>query len=69
MPKTAKPRPIYDVDTRWDSTYDMVQRFLDLLPEYTAFVGSHDQVKCLLPSESEIVVTVQGHERGQMRLG
>jgi hypothetical protein len=59
MPKTVKRRPIYDVDTRWNSAYDMVQQFLDLLPEYTAFVESHDQVRCLLPSECEIVALRQ----------
>ena len=55
MPKTLKRRPIYDVDTRWNSAYDMIAQFLELEVEYTAFIESYLQVECLLLSKAEIV--------------
>ena len=38
MPKAANRRPIYDVDTRWNSALDMIEQFLELEEEYKAFV-------------------------------
>jgi hypothetical protein len=53
MPKTSNRRPIYDVDTRWNSMYDMVQQFLELLPEYEAFIDTHAQAKYLKLTDDE----------------
>jgi hAT family C-terminal dimerisation region len=59
MPKTLSRRPIYDVDSRWNAMFDMIQQFIDLLPEYTAFINSHPQVKCLLPTPEEQIALHQ----------
>jgi hypothetical protein len=59
MPRTANRRPIYDVDTRWNSAYDMILQFLDLLPEYSAYIETHATIKCLLPTDLEIVALRQ----------
>jgi hypothetical protein len=48
-------KPIYDVDTRWNSAYDMIVQYLELEAEYTDFCNSHSQVKCLLLTAEEIV--------------
>jgi hypothetical protein len=37
----------------------MIVQFLELEAEYTAFIKSYPQVKCLLPSNAEIVVLTQ----------
>ncbi|KAH7418649.1 ribonuclease H-like domain-containing protein, partial [Cadophora sp. MPI-SDFR-AT-0126] len=47
------------IDTRWNSAYDMIDQFLELEAEYTEFVDTHPQVKCLLPSSEEIVALYQ----------
>jgi hypothetical protein len=59
MPRTSYRKPTYDVDTRWNSAYDMIDQFLELEAEYTEFVDTHAQVKCLLPSSEEIVALYQ----------
>jgi hypothetical protein len=59
MPRTHHRKPTYDVDTRWNSAYDMIDQFLKLEAEYTEFVDTHPQVKCLLPSSEEIVALYQ----------
>jgi hypothetical protein len=59
MPRTHYRKPTYDVDTRWNSAYDMIDQFLELEAEYTEFVDTHPQVKCLLPSSEEIVALYQ----------
>jgi hAT family protein len=59
MPKTISRRPIYDVDTRWNAMYDMIQQFLDLLPEYEAFVDTHPQTKYLKPTYDETLALHQ----------
>lgn len=59
MPRTHHRKPTYDVDTRWNSAYDMIDQFLELEAEYTVFVDTHPQVKCLLPSSEEIVALYQ----------
>jgi hypothetical protein len=55
MPKAALRRPIYDVDTRWNSAYNMIRQYLDLEAEYAAFIESHPQVQCLLLSNKEVI--------------
>ena len=37
----------------------MIEQFLELEPEYTAFIESHPQVQCLLPTTNEIVALHQ----------
>ncbi len=59
MPKTLNQRPIYDVNMRWNSAFDIILQFLDLLPEYSAYVELHSTIKCLLLSDSEIVALCQ----------
>ena len=59
LPNCTHRRPIYDVDTRWNSMYDMIKQFLDLLPEYKSFITSHRQISCLLPSTDEILALTQ----------
>ncbi|XP_044723739.1 uncharacterized protein HRG_01635 [Hirsutella rhossiliensis] len=59
MPRTHYRKPTYDVDTRWNSAYDMIDQFLELEAEYTEFVDTHPQVKCLLPLSEEIVALYQ----------
>src|SRR6266487_6011583 len=59
MPKAANRRPIYDVDTRWNSALDMIEQFLELEEEYKAFVESHPQVHCLRLNDSEVVALHQ----------
>jgi hypothetical protein len=59
MPKAANRRPIYDVDTRWNSALDMIEQFLELEEEYKAFVESHPQVHCLCLNNSEVVALHQ----------
>jgi hypothetical protein len=59
MPKTTSRRPIYDVDSRWNSAYDMIVQYLDLLNEYTAYVDGIPQIKCLLPGDRETVALRQ----------
>ncbi|KAM4061947.1 hypothetical protein HRG_013460 [Hirsutella rhossiliensis] len=58
MPRTHYRKPTYDVDTRWNSAYDMIDQFLELEAEYTEFVDTHPQVKCLLPLSEEIVALI-----------
>ena len=55
MPKTKIRRPIYDIDTRWNSAYDMIEQFLELEAEYIEFIRTHPQVQCFLPTNNEIV--------------
>jgi len=59
LPRAANRRPIYDCDTRWNSCYDMIMQFLELLPEYLEFCRSHPQIKCLLPTDNEILALTQ----------
>lgn len=53
MPRTRNRRPIYDVDTRWNSLYDMIVQYIDLLAEYKDFINSHSQVAALALSMNE----------------
>jgi len=59
MEKTINRRPIYDVDTRWNSAYDMLKQFLDLLPEYQQFVDDNPAIVCLMPTHEECVALAQ----------
>jgi uridine kinase len=53
MPKTISRRPIYDVNTRWNAIYDIIEQFLNLLPKYEAFINTHLQTKYLKPTYDE----------------
>ena len=46
-------RPIYDVDSRWNSMYDMIVQYLELIAEYRQFVKHHKQVHTLALTETE----------------
>lgn len=59
MAKCTNRRPIYDVDTRWNSAFDMIAQFLELRQEYEDFVDDHPATKCLFPSDKEIVALQQ----------
>jgi hypothetical protein len=59
LPRALNRKPIYDVDTRWNSAYDMIVQYLELEAEYTDFCNSHSQVKCLLLTAEEIVSLTQ----------
>jgi hypothetical protein len=54
MEKCKKRKPIYDVDSRWNSMYDMICQFLDLQPEYLQFISDNAQIEALRPTDSEI---------------
>lgn len=58
-PKLSNRRPIYDVDTRWNSCLDMIEQFLELEAEYEAFIDSHPQVACLKLTNLEVVALNQ----------
>lgn len=59
MGKTINRRPIYDVDSRWNSAYDMLKQFLELLPEYQQFVDDNPAIACLMPTNEECVALAQ----------
>jgi len=59
MPKIINRHSIYNVDTRWNSAYNIIEQFLELLNKYTQFVDKHLAVKCLLPTEREIIALQQ----------
>ncbi len=59
IPKTRTQRPIYDVNSRQNSIYDIITQFLELKAEYTEFMNTHAQVKYLLLSPSKIVALYQ----------
>jgi len=58
-PRCIHRKPRYDVKTRWNSAYDMIQQALDLQQEYTEFCGEHRAVKALLPTSNEWVTLHQ----------
>ncbi len=41
MPKTKTRRPIYNVNTRWNLAYDMIEQFLELKAEYIEFIRTY----------------------------
>jgi hypothetical protein len=55
LSRASNRKPIYNVDTRWNSAYDMIVQYLELEAEYTDFCNSYSQVKCLLLTAKEIV--------------
>ncbi len=55
LPQASNQKPIYDVNTRWNSTYNMIVQYLELEAEYTDFYNSYSQVKYLLLTAKEIV--------------
>ena len=52
-PRCVHRKPRYNVKTRWNSAYNMIQQALDLQQEYTEFCGEHPAVKALLPTPNE----------------
>lgn len=54
MEKCKNRKPIYDVDTRWNSMFDMIVQFLDLQAEYLQFIDDNVQLEALRPTDSEI---------------
>ena len=59
MPKTYNRKPIYDVDTRWNSTKDMLQQYLDLEPEYNHFIDEYPEIEALRLTAKEVVAITQ----------
>ena len=53
MPRTKNRRPIYDVDTRWNSAHDMMEQFIELEPEYNEFIDRNPQIEALRLTETE----------------
>ncbi len=44
MPKTKTRRPIYNVNTRQNSAYNMIKQFLELKAKYIEFIRTYPQV-------------------------
>jgi hypothetical protein len=59
MPKTTSQQLIYDVDSRWNSAYDIIVQYLDLFNKYTVYVDGIPQIKCLLPGDRKTVALRQ----------
>ncbi len=57
--KAANRRPIYDVNTRQNSTLNIIEQFLELEEEYKAFVELYPQAYCLRLSNSKVVALYQ----------
>lgn len=53
LPKTSNRKPIYDVDTRWNSCKDMIEQFIELEPEYNHFIDNHPEIDNLRLSDTE----------------
>ena len=59
MLKAANRRPIYNVNTRQNSTLDIIKQFLELEEEYKAFIESYPQAYYLRLSDSKVVALYQ----------
>jgi hypothetical protein len=53
MPRTKNRRPIYDVDTRWNSGHDMMEQYIELTPEYNEFIERNPQIAALRLTDAE----------------
>lgn len=57
LPKTSNRKPIYDVDTRWNSCKDMMEQFIELEPEYNHFIDNHPEIEALrLTGEEQVAL-------------
>ena len=59
MEKTTNQRSIYNVNTRWNSAYNIIKQFLKLLNKYFFFIKNNPKVKCLLSTEFELLALRQ----------
>jgi hypothetical protein len=59
MPKTRNRKPIYDIDTRWNSCKDMLEQYIELEPEYNHFIDTHPEIEALRLTDAELIAVHQ----------